>query len=99
MWLPYYYEDGLHYDTLTAGYMSTSFEIGGFLGTPFIGYFSDNYTGGDIRKTVVIFLCLAAVALFCCNFVANLGITLNSLSMLVVGVLVIGPGMFKVYTD
>lgn len=92
MWLPYYYEDGLHYDTLTAGYMSTTFELGGFCGTPFIGYFSDNYMGGNIKKTTTIFLGFAAVALFFCNAVAYWGVLLNSICMFLVGILVIGPG-------
>lgn len=92
MWLPYYYEDGLKYDTLTAGYMSTTFELGGFCGTPFIGYFSDNFMGGDVKKTTVIFMSLAAIALLFCNLVADLGVILNSFFMFLVGILVIGPG-------
>mmetsp|Transcript_8960 Transcript_8960/g.10255 ORF Transcript_8960/g.10255 Transcript_8960/m.10255 type:complete len:457 (+) Transcript_8960:204-1574(+) len=91
MWLPFYYEEGLHFDGLTAGFMSTSFEMGGVIGTPLIGYVSDQYLGGDNSRTAALFLAGASVMLFACNIVANMGIFLNQFFMVMVGILIIGP--------
>ena len=92
MWLPYYYQEGLYYDALTAGYISTTFEWGGVIGTPFIGFFSDNYMNGNVKKTTSIFMLFAAAALFGCSVVAEWGVVLNAIFMFAVGILVIGPG-------
>jgi len=91
MWLPFYYEEGLHFDGLTAGFMSTSFEMGGLAGTPLIGYIADHYLNGDNSKTAGLFLAGASVMLLGCNLVADMGIFMNQFCMILVGILIIGP--------
>eukprot|EP00924_Labyrinthula_sp_SR-Ha-C_P004581 maker-scaffold_1-snap-gene-5.40-mRNA-1 protein AED:0.01 eAED:0.01 QI:135/1/1/1/1/1/3/268/421 len=91
MWLPYYFEQGLNYTSETAGYMSTSFEIGGMIGTPFIGYFSDKYLHGNVAKASIQFLLASAALLILCNLTATFGVSTNFFFMLLIGVAVIGP--------
>jgi len=91
MWLPYYYEEGLHFDQSIAGYMSSSFEIGGLVGTPLIGWFSDQVLQGRRDLTAAWFLSGASIMLMACALVASAGVTLNAVSMFLVGILVIGP--------
>lgn len=91
MWLPYYYEEGLHIDPGVAGYMSTSFEMGGLVGTPFIGWYSDRVLKGKRDLTAAWFLGGASIMLMACVVVAHLGVSLNAMCMFVVGILIIGP--------
>lgn len=38
MWLPFYYKEGLKFSADEAGFLSATFELGGLVGTPLIGY-------------------------------------------------------------
>ncbi|GBG32256.1 Glucose-6-phosphate exchanger SLC37A2 [Hondaea fermentalgiana] len=91
MWLPYYYEEGLHFDQSLAGYMSSCFELGGMIGTPFIGWFSDQVLQGRRDLTAAWFLSGASIMLMACVLVSAAGVTLNAVCMFLVGILVIGP--------
>lgn len=91
LWLPFYFEDGLNYETDTAGYLSSAFEIGGLFGTPLIGYISDNYVKGDLSKTAAYFMLFGGFALIYSIIVAEFGVVANGLAMVSIGVLVIGP--------
>lgn len=91
MWLPYYYQDALRYSPGLAGYMSVSFEIGGVIGTPFIGFVSDRLLGGRRDVTATLFMMAAAVVMACCCVFAEAGTVFNFSCMTLVGVLVIGP--------
>jgi sugar phosphate permease len=91
MWLPYYYLEGLHFSQQTAGYMSSSFELGGMVGTPLIGYASDRYFKGRRDLTSAWFMAGASAMLVVCVAFAQGGVVVNATSMVAVGVLVIGP--------
>ena len=91
MWLPFYYLEGLHFSQQTAGYMSSSFELGGMVGTPLIGYASDRYFKGRRDLTSAWFMAGASVMLVVCVAFAQGGVLVNATSMVAVGVLVIGP--------
>jgi len=91
MWLPYYYEEGLHFDQLTAGYMSSSFEMGGLIGTPLIGWYSDRILRGKRDLTAAWFLSGAGTMLMLCVMIEDFGVAFNAFSMFLVGILVIGP--------
>mmetsp|Transcript_20792 Transcript_20792/g.34408 ORF Transcript_20792/g.34408 Transcript_20792/m.34408 type:complete len:476 (+) Transcript_20792:226-1653(+) len=91
MWLPYYYEEGLLFDQSSAGYMSTSFEMGGLVGTPFIGWFSDKILTGRRDLTSACFLAVAGAMLSGCILVSGMGTFLNAAFMFFVGITVIGP--------
>jgi len=91
MWLPYYYEEGLSFDAATAGYISTSFEMGGMIGTPLIGWFSDKHMHGSRDLTCAVFLLGGGLMLVACIVASHLGALYNAMSMFLVGILVIGP--------
>ena len=65
-WLPYYYEHSLGYSLSLAGYLSTSFEFGGAIGTPLIGYISDYYMNGKRDYTAAVFMLLSCFSLSAC---------------------------------
>ena len=91
LWLPYYYKDALNYPVATAGYLSTSFEVGGIVGTPFIGWASDAWFRGRRDVTSCVFMALASVVVFACSTFAEAGLLFNFVCMALIGVLVIGP--------
>lgn len=90
-WLPFYYEKELRYDRGLAGYISTSFELGGTIGTPLIGYISDKFMAGKRDLTAGLFMSGAAVSLTLCILLADWGPTINAVCMALTGILVIGP--------
>lgn len=91
MWLPYYYEEGLGFQQVTATYISSTFELGGFFGTPLIGYISDRVMHGKRDLTAGYFLSGASFMLFMCVVVSTWGKFINGVCMFLVGVLIIGP--------
>jgi len=90
-WLPFYYEKELRYDRGLAGYISTSFELGGTIGTPLIGYISDRYMAGKRDLTAGLFMTGAAVSLSMCILFSEWGPLINGICMGLTGILVIGP--------
>jgi sugar phosphate permease len=90
-WLPYYLEIELHYPRGTAGYFSTSLEIGGIAGTLGLGWLSDRVT----RVSRSLFSAASLVGLACALFAyARLGgisHSLNFAAMALVGALLYGP--------
>ncbi|MFS8067237.1 MAG: MFS transporter [Byssovorax sp.] len=90
-WLPYYLEKVLHYARDEAGYFSTSFEIGGIVGTIVIGLLSDRLK--HIPRSVIAassLVCLAA-ALFLFLQVGASGRLANFVAMAIVGAFLFGP--------
>jgi OPA family sugar phosphate sensor protein UhpC-like MFS transporter len=90
-WLPYYLETVLGYAAKDAGYWSTSFDIGGVVGTIVMGFLSDRLRG--VARSV---LCAAsliglAVALFAYTRVGGTSHAANFVSMAVVGAMLYGP--------
>jgi len=90
-WLPFYYEKELKYDRGLAGYISTSFELGGTIGTPLIGYISDRFMAGKRDLTSGLFMTGAAMSLSLCILLSSWGPLVNGLCMALTGILVIGP--------
>jgi sugar phosphate permease len=90
-WLPYYLEKVLHYARDDAAYFSSSFEIGGVVGTIVLGLLSDRLK--HIPRSVIAatsLVCLA-VALFVFLQVGASGRVANFLAMAVVGAFLFGP--------
>ncbi len=90
-WFPYYLNKELGYDVETAGYVSTSFEIGGVLGVIAAGLLADKVFGK--RRVAVAATCTAllALAFVLYGHVAELGVVANFLAMMLVGALLFGP--------
>jgi sugar phosphate permease len=90
-WLPTYLEKGLAYDKVTAGYLSTSFEVGGVVGTILLGLLSDRVRGLSRAGWAAASLLLLPLALALYSKVGGLGFTANFIAMALIGVLLFGP--------
>ncbi len=90
-WLPFYLEMVLGYSSARAGYFSTSFEVGGVLGTMALGALSDRMPA--VPRSVVCAASLVglSVALFVYTRVGSLNPAANFAAMAVVGALLYGP--------
>jgi sugar phosphate permease len=90
-WLPFYLETVLHYGSGEAGYFSTSFEIGGVVGTMALGALSDRLR--HIARSVVCAASLIglAMALFAYTKVGGSSQGANFAVMALVGALLYGP--------
>ena len=91
LWLPYYFHEGLGFEKRLSGYISTSFEVGGLIGTPLIGRVMDKMMNGNGARASATFLALASGFLLCDELFARSGVVFNALMMVCIGILVIGP--------
>eukprot|EP00927_Polykrikos_kofoidii_P027554 TRINITY_DN2418_c0_g1_i1.p1 TRINITY_DN2418_c0_g1~~TRINITY_DN2418_c0_g1_i1.p1 ORF type:complete len:476 (-),score=43.56 TRINITY_DN2418_c0_g1_i1:178-1605(-) len=91
MWLPYYFHGRLGYSSTLSGYISTSFEVGGMIGTPLIGIVSDRLFRGRLDLTSCIFMAASSVMVALCSIFAEAGVAFNFVCMTIIGVLIIGP--------
>ena len=90
-WLPYYLNVVLKYPADLAGYRSTSFTIGGVVGSIAVGFLSDRYFPGR-RRIISALMCMAlAAALLLYTHVAPISVTLNFISMGLIGFCLFGP--------
>jgi sugar phosphate permease len=90
-WLPFYLETVLHYASGDAGYFSTSFEVGGVLGTIALGALSDRLPGVSRSALCSASLVGLAVALFAYTRVSGSSHAVNFAVMALVGALLYGP--------
>jgi sugar phosphate permease len=90
-WLPYYLHIVLHYPQGQAGYLSTSFEIGGVAGAMGLGWLSDRLPQISRSLLSAGSLIALACALFAYTRVGGTSHLVNFTVMAVVGVLLFGP--------
>lgn len=90
-WLPYYLVRVLGYPEGSAGYYSTSFEIGGIVGAITFGLLSDRFRMLSRAAWAAVGLGGLAVALGLYQALAASGPTLNFCLMALVGCLLFGP--------
>jgi sugar phosphate permease len=90
-WLPYYLVKVLGYPEGSAGYYSTSFEIGGVVGAIAFGLLSDRFRLLSRAAWAAVGLGGLAVALGLYQALAASGPTLNFCLMALVGCLLFGP--------
>ena len=90
-WLPFYHTVQLGYDELTAGYLATTFEIGGVFGTIAIGWVSDTFMGGRRTLATVWMMMAAAGALVAYMSVGATSTLISGPLMGLIGVLLLGP--------
>ncbi len=90
-WLPYYLQTVLGYAEGQAGYYSTSFEIGGVLGTMGLGALSDRLAGASRSLLCAASLVGLAIALFAYAKLGGSSHAANFAVMAVVGALLYGP--------
>ncbi|HEX3772300.1 MAG TPA: MFS transporter [Polyangiaceae bacterium] len=89
-WLPFYLQTALAYGAAEAGYASTSFEIGGVVGTICMGFLSDRLRGVPRSVLCAASLVGLAVSLFAYTRVGG-DHTANFVAMAVVGAMLYGP--------
>jgi sugar phosphate permease len=90
-WLPWYLEKGLGYSASTAGYASTSFEIGGIAGTIGLGLLSDRVKRFSRAAFAAASLVALAGAFVLYQAASGLGLWANFAAMALVGALLFGP--------
>ncbi len=91
LWLPYYLETALRYSKSDAGIFSTSFEVGGAVGTVALGLLSDRMR--HVPRPVFAFgsLVLLAGAFWLYLSVGGTSVAANFMAMALVGALLFGP--------
>lgn len=90
-WLPLYFFRELDYSGVKAGYMSTSFEIGGVIGVIAAGVAADRLFG---RRRVAVAACMTAGlagAMFLYGEIGATSTVVNFVTMMLVGALLFGP--------
>jgi sugar phosphate permease len=90
-WLPYYLHTALGLDEVKAGYLSTSFEVGGVVGAVSIGVISDRLAGLSRSAVAAAGLVGLAAALLLYARLAPSSPLLQFSLMALVGALLFGP--------
>jgi sugar phosphate permease len=90
-WLPFYLSTVLHYSPEKAGYMSTSFEVGGVVGTIALGTLSDRFRTLSRPMFAAISLVGLAGALMIYAQIGATNEVINFVAMALVGALLFGP--------
>jgi sugar phosphate permease len=90
-WLPFYLSEELGYDRVTAGWMSSSFFLGGVLGVVGSGLLADRLFGRRRIGVAAAMTALLAAALALYAAVGADSVALNFSVMMLVGALLYGP--------
>jgi sugar phosphate permease len=90
-WLPFYLSEELGFDRVTAGWMSTSFFIGGIAGVVGSGLLADRVFGRRRIGVAAGMTALLALALGLYGSVGADSVALNFAVMMLVGMLLYGP--------
>ncbi|XP_060562120.1 uncharacterized protein LOC132721762 isoform X2 [Ruditapes philippinarum] len=91
MWLPMYLLNQLQYSKAQAGMFSTTFEIGGVIGSAVIGLIIDRLFQGRSLFGTAISAALSGIALFLFMVTGTWGIGFNTLFLFVAGAFNCGP--------
>jgi len=90
-WLAYYLTTELGFDKAAAGYLSTSFEVGGVLGAIAIGLVSDRLRHWSRAGVAAVSLVVGAAALLLYAWLAPRGAGPQYLLTVAIGFLLVGP--------
>lgn len=90
-WLPYYLEKGLGYDKVTAGYCSTSFEVGGVIGVVGAGFLADRVFGRRRIAVAAVMTAGLGGALALHAALGDQGVVVTYATMMLIGALLFGP--------
>ncbi len=89
-WLPFHSTVQLDYNESAAGYLSTSFEIGGILGTVMIGWISDNFLNGRMTFASICMLILGAIFLVAYISIVQSSFFVSVILMGIIGFMILG---------
>lgn len=90
-WLPLYMTNRLQYSAADAGYVSSVFELAGFLGAVLARYVSDRLMNSRRFPTGAIMLFALAAACLAFPLLSAQGPVMNALGIGLIGMLVFGP--------
>jgi sugar phosphate permease len=90
-WLPYYLHTAIGFDDVTAGYLATSFEVGGIAGAILIGLVSDGLRRWPRARVAAVSLVGLAAALLVYAWLAPRGAVAQFTLVAVIGCLLVGP--------
>ena len=90
-WLPMYMIQALHYADSDAGYVSSVFELAGFLGVIIAGYASDKLFHSKRFPISGIMLFGLAIICFLQPIISTWGMFANSVSIGIIGIMTFGP--------
>ncbi len=90
-WLPLYMTEALSYDNSTAGYMSSVYELTGFLGVIAAGYLSDKIFNSKRFPISTIMLAGLAVLCFLQPMLSQMGMVATAISIGLIGLTTYGP--------
>jgi OPA family glycerol-3-phosphate transporter-like MFS transporter 1/2 len=85
MWLPMYLNHYLQYSVAQAGLFSTIFDVGGSLGSPFLGYILDRKFKKNALLGMWVFVTMSSISLALFAMTARLGFIHNAIFMLITG--------------
>ncbi|XP_066283811.1 uncharacterized protein [Branchiostoma lanceolatum] len=91
MWLPMYLYHELQYSKAQAGLLSTSFEVGGVLGSATLGVFIDKLFRGDSLQGTSTVIMFSTLSLILFLLTSSWGIPFNVMCMLLTGMFNCGP--------
>lgn len=91
MWLPMYLLHQLHYSKAQAGMFSTTFEIGGVLGSAAIGFIIDRLFHGQSLLGTALSTALSGLSLLLFLLTGTWGIMFNSVFLFLAGAFNCGP--------
>lgn len=91
MWLPMYLNQNLNYDKVHAGMFSTTFEIGGVLGSACIGVFIDKLFKGRTYFGVFVALIGSSASLCLFQITSTWGVFFNFIFLFTAGACSSGP--------
>lgn len=90
-WLPFYLLRSLNYSKINAGLASTAFEIGGVIGSAFVGVVVDRWMKGRAILTSALAVSGSALALLAFMATASWGPIFHVIFLALVGALNCGP--------
>ncbi|KAL8612511.1 hypothetical protein ACOMHN_053765 [Nucella lapillus] len=91
MWLPMYLLQQLHYPLSTAGLLSTTFEIGGVVGTALLGFLIDRFFKGKSMMGTGLSMFSSALSLILFIITGSWGMMFNIIFLFLAGAFIAGP--------
>jgi len=90
-WLPMYMVEALNYSSQESGYLSSIYELVGFLGVIAAGYISDRLLNSKRFPVVAVMLFMMAIVCFIQPLIADLGMVAVGINIGLIGIMTYGP--------
>lgn len=90
-WLPMYMVEALNYTSQESGYLSSIYELMGFIGVIAAGYISDRLLDSKRFPVVAVMLFMMAIFCFIQPMLAGLGMLAIGINIGLIGIMTYGP--------